>query len=74
MVDECFYCFIIEETIRKEGVQMNQSQVLDRLREELAIPFFNGKIEEREYTEEEYQKIKADLVRYFDDYVRNVEN
>ncbi|GGC77691.1 hypothetical protein JZO66_04100 [Enterococcus sp. DIV0242_7C1] len=53
---------------------MDQSEVLDRLREELEIPFFNGSIEEREYTEEEYQKIKADLVQYFDDYVRNVEN
>lgn len=53
---------------------MDQSQVLDRLREELEIPFFNGKIEEREYTEQEYQKIKSDLVQYFDDYVRNVEN
>lgn len=53
---------------------MNQREVLDRLREELQIPFFNGKIDEREYTEEEYQKIKADLIQYFDDYVRNVEN
>lgn len=53
---------------------MNQREVLDRLREELKIPFFNGKIDEREYTEEEYQKIKADLIQYFDDYVRNVEN
>lgn len=53
---------------------MDQSQVLDRLREELEIPFFNGTIEEREYTEEEYQKIKSDLIQYFDDYVRNVEN
>lgn len=53
---------------------MDQSQVLDRLREELEIPFFNGTIEEREYTEEDYQKIKSDLVQYFDDYVRNVEN
>lgn len=53
---------------------MDQSEVVDRLREELEIPFFNGTIEEREYTEEEYQKIKSDLVQYFDDYVRNVEN
>ena len=53
---------------------MDQSEVLDRLREELEIPFFNGSLEEREYTETEYQKIKADLVQYFDDYVRNVEN
>lgn len=53
---------------------MNQREVLDRLREELNIPFFNGKIDERDYSEEEYQKIKADLIQYFDDYVRNVEN
>ncbi|MGM0217991.1 hypothetical protein [Enterococcus sp. AZ126] len=53
---------------------MDQSEVVDRLREELDIPFFNGTIKEREYTEVEYQKIKADLIQYFDDYVRNVEN
>ncbi|MEI5993059.1 hypothetical protein [Candidatus Enterococcus mansonii] len=53
---------------------MDQSEVLDRLREELEIPFFNGTIEDGEYTEEDYQKIKSDLLKYFDEYVRNVEN
>ncbi|MBO0460160.1 MULTISPECIES: hypothetical protein [Enterococcus] len=53
---------------------MNKEEVLDRLREELEIPFFQGKIEDKEYSEEEYQKIKNDLIKYFDDYVRNVEN
>lgn len=53
---------------------MDHTDVLERLKEELQIPFFNGKIEDKEYTEEEYQKIKADLIKYFDDYVRNVEN
>lgn len=53
---------------------MDQSAVVNRLQAELEIPFFNGTIEEREYTEVEYQKIKSDLVQYFDDYVRNVEN
>ena len=53
---------------------MDHTHVLQRLKEELQIPFFNGKIEEKEYTEDEYQKIKADLIQYFDDYVRNVEN
>lgn len=53
---------------------MNREEVLDRLREELEIPFFQGKIEDKEYSEEEYQKIKNDLIQYFDDYVRNVEN
>jgi len=53
---------------------VNRLQVIDRIQEELEIPFFEGKLEEKEYSEEEYQKLKADLVKYFDDYVRNVEN
>lgn len=53
---------------------MNKDEVLERLREELGIPLFNGKIEDKEFTEEEYQTLKKQLVDYFDDYVRNVEN
>ena len=53
---------------------MNKDEVLDRLREELEIPFFQGKLEEKEYSEADYQKLKQDLLKYFDDYVRNVEN
>ncbi len=53
---------------------MNKGEVLDRLREELEIPFFQGKLEEKEYSEADYQKLKQDLLQYFDDYVRNVEN
>lgn len=58
----------------KEGVTMNHTEVLERLKEELQIPFFNGTIEQKIYSEEDYQKIKHDLIQYFDDYVRNVEN
>ncbi|MGX2944142.1 hypothetical protein [Enterococcus alishanensis] len=53
---------------------MNREEVIERLTEELEIPLFNGKIEEKNYSEEEYQKIKKDLTDYFDNYVRNVEN
>lgn len=53
---------------------MNKDEVLDRLREELEIPFFQGKLEEKKYSEADYQKLKQDLLQYFDDYVRNVEN
>lgn len=53
---------------------MNKDEVLDRLREELEIPFFQGKLEEKEYSEADYQKLKQDLLQYFDDYIRNVEN
>ncbi len=53
---------------------MTPEEVLDRLREDLAIPFFNGKIEQKKYSEEDYQQLKKDLENYFNDYVRNVEN
>lgn len=60
--------------ILKKSSNMNKDEVLDRLREELEIPFFQGKLEEKEYSEADYQKLKQDLLQYFDDYVRNVEN
>lgn len=60
--------------ILKRSSNMNKDEVLDRLREELEIPFFQGKLEEKEYSEADYQKLKQDLLQYFDDYVRNVEN
>ncbi|MBO0432132.1 hypothetical protein [Enterococcus sp. DIV0660C] len=60
--------------MKKEAKNMNQQDVLDRLREDLNIPFFQGKIEDKEYTEADYQQIKKDLEAYFDNYVRNVEN
>ncbi|MBO0480752.1 hypothetical protein [Candidatus Enterococcus courvalinii] len=60
--------------MKKEARNMNQQDVLDRLREDLNIPFFQGKIEDKEYTEADYQQLKKDLEDYFDNYVRNVEN
>lgn len=60
--------------MKKEAKNMNQQEVLDRLREDLQIPFFQGKIEDREYTEADYQQLKKNLEDYFDNYVRNVEN
>ena len=53
---------------------MDNLDVLDRLKEELDIPFLQIKLEEKEYTEDEYLTLKSELVQYFDDYVRNVEN
>lgn len=60
--------------MKKEAKNMNQQEVLDRLREVLQIPFFQGKIEDKEYTEADYQQLKKNLEDYFDNYVRNVEN
>lgn len=39
-----------------------------------ADSFFSGKIEDKEYTEADYQQLKKNLEDYFDNYVRNVEN
>ncbi|NSS62640.1 hypothetical protein HRG59_11400 [Enterococcus faecalis] len=53
---------------------MKQEEVIERLKEELNLPFFNGTLEEKNYSEADYQQIKKELIQYFDEYVRNVEN
>lgn len=53
---------------------MKKDEVLFRLREEMDAPHLTIKLEDKDYSEEEYEKLKADLIKYFDDYVRNVEN
>ncbi|MBF8807532.1 MAG: hypothetical protein IC227_02990 [Enterococcus lacertideformus] len=53
---------------------MKKEEILERLRADLEIPFFQGKLEDKDYSEEDYQKLKNDLINYFDDYVRNIEN
>ena len=57
-----------------EVVLMNKEEVIDRLKKDLDLPNFKGRLEEKEYSEEEYQKIKNDLNDYFENYVRNIEN
>lgn len=53
---------------------MQPTEVLARLREEFNLPFFDVKVEDKTYSEEEYQQFKADLTRYFEEYVGNFEN
>ncbi|EOT30696.1 hypothetical protein [Enterococcus saccharolyticus] len=53
---------------------MDRLDVLDRLKEELALPFLEIKLADKDYSEEDYQQLKNELLQYFDDYVRNVEN
>ena len=45
---------------------MNQDEVRKRLKEELKIPAFSGNLPDKEFTEEEYQKLKQDLLQYFE--------
>ena len=37
---------------------MNRQELEARLRQELAIPFYNAKVAEREYSEAEFQEMK----------------
>ncbi|MGX7200028.1 hypothetical protein [Enterococcus nangangensis] len=48
---------------------MDALDVLDRLREELHVPFLQLKLAEKEYSEAEYQQLKTDLMNYYRDYV-----
>lgn len=52
---------------------MNRQELEARLRQELAIPFYNAKVAEREYNEAEFQEmkaeLKADIEQYAHDYV-----
>ena len=45
---------------RKEMI-MDKEAVIERLKKDLDLPNFKGRLEEKEYTEEEYQKVKNDL-------------
>lgn len=48
---------------------MDKLDVLDRLREELNVPHLTLKLADKTYSEEDYQKVKKDLVDYYNNYV-----
>lgn len=48
---------------------MNRKELEERLQKELNLPFYCAKIAERDYTEAEYQDIKAQLNKDYLDYV-----
>jgi|GEM_PF-305301 len=52
---------------------MNAKEVIERLKKDLNIPKFIGNVEEKDYSEEDYQKVKQDLLKYYEDYVGNLE-
>lgn len=57
---------------------MTRDELEERLRKELSMPFYNAKIANKDYTELEYQEIKAQLhkefLEYVDEYVDYAEN
>jgi len=50
---------------------MTRQELEDRLRSELNLPFYTAKIAERDYSEAEYQEMKAQLSKDYQDYVDN---
>ena len=53
-------------------VLMTKTEVIQRLQKDLGIPRFQAYIEDKDYSEEEYDQLKKDLEAYFTNYVSNV--
>ena len=53
-------------------VLMTKTEVIQRLQKDLGIPRFQAYIEDRDYSEEEYDQLKKDFETYFTNYVENV--
>ena len=53
-------------------VLMTKTEVIQRLQRDLGIPRFQAYIEDKDYSEEEYDQLKKDLESYFTNYVSNV--
>ena len=51
---------------------MTKTEVIQRLQKDLKIPRFQGYIEDKEYSEEEYDQLKKGFETYFTNYVENV--
>ena len=53
-------------------VLMTKTEVIQRLQKDLGIPRFQAYIEDKDYSEEEYDQLKKDFENYFTNYVSNV--
>ena len=53
-------------------VLMTKTEVIQRLQKDLGIPRFQAYIEDKDYSEEEYNQLKKDFESYFTNYVSNV--
>ena len=51
---------------------MTKTEVIQRLQKDLKIPRFQAYIEDKDYSEEEYDQLKKDFETYFTNYVENV--
>ena len=53
-------------------VLMTKTEVIQRLQKDFGIPRFQAYIEDKDYSEEEYDQLKKDFESYFTNYVSNV--
>mgnify|MGYP006968280876 FL=1 len=53
-------------------VLMTKTEVIQHLQKDLGIPRFQAYIEDKDYSEEEYDQLKKDFESYFTNYVPNV--
>ena len=53
-------------------VLMTKTEVIQRPQKDLGIPRFQAYIEDKDYSEEEYDQLKKDFESYFTNYVSNV--
>ena len=53
-------------------VLMTKTEVIQRLQKDLGIPRFQAYIEDKDYSEEEYDQLIKDFEAYFTNYVSNV--
>lgn len=53
-------------------VLMTKTEVIQRLQKDLGIPRFQAYIDDKDYSEEEYDQLKKDFEAYFTNYVSNV--
>ena len=52
-------------------VLMTKTEVIQRLQKDLGIPRFQAYIEDKDYSEEEYDQLKKDFEAYFTNYDSN---
>ena len=65
--------FSFDGKIKNEReVLMTKTEVIQRLQKDLGIPRFQAYIEDKDYSEEEYDQLKKDFEAYFTNYVSNV--
>ena len=58
----------------KRRKPMTREELEQRIRTELDLPHFKAQIDEqRDYSEDDYQKLKDSLVSYYKNYVQDID-